>query len=197
MREFIFSIQLKSTFYPVIPISYPQLVSKVLNTFSPAVVGEWRAGHHRACGPPSVLHDSIVTGEGKAAWGGPEQELAKQKRRCRLNDSGAVRWQTPFSPNVIEKNITFEESREELRLGLHLEFKCHTGCERFLQETIPSYLGLVDTRLLSKWRWHKALTLWDRWTDNERNFQKNVGRESYLAFIYDKTKIIVGVIIFS
>ena len=57
------------------------------------------------------------------------------------------------------KKLTFEESREKLLLGLHLECKCHSGCERFLQEMMPSYLGLAKTRLLAKWRWHEALTL--------------------------------------
>lgn len=142
--------------------------------------------------PTFPLHDSVVTWGRKAARGGAEQELTKQRRRCQVCDSSRQTMNLLFS-KYNRKNITFEDSREKLQLGLHIE--CVTWDVRGSYKR--GYLGLVKTRLSSKWQWHKALTFRDRWTDNERYFQKNVGQESYLVFICDKTKIIVGAIIFS
>lgn len=72
------------------PLSYHQLSSKVLNTFSPAVVGKWEVG------PPQItLHCSMIAvshGGRLAADGDPEQELELMKHKwCQIDDSGAER----------------------------------------------------------------------------------------------------------
>lgn len=88
----------KSIFYLAMPSSYLQLVSKVLNTFSPAVVGEWKVGHYRECGPLHItLHYSMTAlshreRHGYKWW--PRAGAHKAKKevpRKEVDDSGADR----------------------------------------------------------------------------------------------------------
>lgn len=79
------------------PLSYSQLASKVLNTFSPAVVGKWKVGQYKDCDPIQItLHCSMIAvshgGRLAADQGDPEQKLELMKQKlCQVDDSGADR----------------------------------------------------------------------------------------------------------
>lgn len=80
----------KSIFYLAMPLNFPQQVSQVLNTFSPAILGKWKVGYCRECGPPLITllpQDSIVTR--RKTW----PQVVAQSRSSQSRKGGA-KWMT-------------------------------------------------------------------------------------------------------
>lgn len=90
------------------------------------------------------MEEDVATGDG------PEQELTKQKEKVMHMTRKQTDDRPPFLTDNRE-NGTCEKRSGEVMVGFHLQFKCHPGYERFLQELTPSSFGLVKTKLLSKW----------------------------------------------
>lgn len=122
-EESYLASSLNSIFYFVIPLNYPQLVSKVLKHALTCCCRGIRAGLYKECGPPSItLLCSMIAlshggRHGHRWWPRAGAHKAEKEVPSRWLWSRQIT-NPPFFKNK-RKKCSFEGSREKLALGLH------------------------------------------------------------------------------